>query len=142
MDSSRITGTVTRPSVTLQSWYLDRPPSHQYHKAAPHPIARLDHIDDNGNLRAADIGITWQRSETVSGWLDQTLRNLPYDLDRRRRRLTCWRGNMLRVTCQHHPNRYNRHAWRSQTDQYTGTHRRVVRATDRPPPFSASRIRA
>ena len=43
---------------------LDRPPSHQYQKAAPHPIVRPDLIDDNGNLRAADIGITWQGSET------------------------------------------------------------------------------
>ena len=30
----------------------------------PHPIFRPELIDDNGNLRAADIGITWTGSET------------------------------------------------------------------------------
>ena len=45
---------------------LDRPPSNQYHTntAAPHPIVRPDLIYDNGNLRAVDIGITWQGSDT------------------------------------------------------------------------------
>ena len=31
---------------------------------APHPIVRPDLIDDKGNLRAADIGMTWQGSDT------------------------------------------------------------------------------
>ena len=45
---------------------LDRPPSHQHHKnaVAPYFIVRPDLIDDNGNLRAADIGISWQGSDT------------------------------------------------------------------------------
>ena len=45
---------------------LDRPASHQSHRDAvtPHPIVPPDLIDDEGNLRAADIGITWQGSET------------------------------------------------------------------------------
>ena len=45
---------------------LDRPASHQPHMDAvtPHPIVRLDLIDDKGNLRATDIGITWQGSDT------------------------------------------------------------------------------
>ena len=45
---------------------LDHPASHQPHRDAvtPHPIVRLDLIDDEGNLRAADIGITWQGSDT------------------------------------------------------------------------------
>ena len=30
----------------------------------PHPIIRPDHIDDRRNLRAADIGITWQGGDT------------------------------------------------------------------------------
>ena len=46
---------------------LDRPASHQPHRDAvtPHPIVRPDLIDDESNLRAADIGITWQGSETI-----------------------------------------------------------------------------
>ena len=45
---------------------LDRPASHQPHMDAvtPHPIVRPDLIDDEGNLRAADIGIPWQGSDT------------------------------------------------------------------------------
>ena len=45
---------------------LDRPASHQPHRDAvtPHPIVRPDLIDDEGNLRAADIGMTWQGSDT------------------------------------------------------------------------------
>ena len=45
---------------------LDRPASHQLHRDAvtPHPIVRPDLIDDKGNLRAADIGIAWQGSDT------------------------------------------------------------------------------
>ena len=45
---------------------LDRPVSHHAHMDAvtPHPIVRPDLIDDKGNLRAADIGITWQGSDT------------------------------------------------------------------------------
>ena len=30
----------------------------------PHPIIRPDLIDENGNLRATDIGIIWTGSET------------------------------------------------------------------------------
>ena len=45
---------------------LDRPVPRQPHIDAvtPHPIVRPDLIDDKGNLRAADIGITWQGSDT------------------------------------------------------------------------------
>ena len=45
---------------------LDRPASHQPHMdaVAPHRIVRPDLIDDKGNLRAADIGITWQGLDT------------------------------------------------------------------------------
>ena len=45
---------------------LDRPASHQHHMDAvtPHLIVRPDLIDDKGNLHAADIGITWQGSDT------------------------------------------------------------------------------
>ena len=31
----------------------------------PHPIVRPDLIDDKGNLRAADISMTWQGSDTL-----------------------------------------------------------------------------
>ena len=46
--------------------YLDCRAPHQPHMEAvtPHPIIRLDLIDDRGNLRAADIGITWQGGDT------------------------------------------------------------------------------
>ena len=45
---------------------LESPASHQPHMDAvtPHPIVRPDLNDDKGNLRAADIGITWQGSDT------------------------------------------------------------------------------
>ena len=45
---------------------LDRPASHHPHRdaVAPHPIIQQDLIDADGNLHAADIGITWQGSET------------------------------------------------------------------------------
>ena len=45
---------------------LDRPAPRQPHMNAvtPHPIVWPDLIDDKGNLRAADIGITWQGSDT------------------------------------------------------------------------------
>ena len=45
---------------------LDRPASHQPNRDAvtPHPIVRRDLIDNEGNLHAADIGTTWQGSET------------------------------------------------------------------------------
>ena len=45
---------------------MDRPTVHQPRQdvATPHPIIRPDLIDSGGNLRAADIGITWQGSYT------------------------------------------------------------------------------
>ena len=42
-----------------------RPPQRpQTEVGRPHPIIRSDLIDDRGNLRAADIGITWQGGDT------------------------------------------------------------------------------
>ena len=45
---------------------VDRPAPHRPHRntAAPHAVVPPDLIDADGNLRAADIGITWQGSET------------------------------------------------------------------------------
>ena len=45
---------------------MNRPAVHQPRQdvATPHPIIRPDLIDSGGNLRAADIGITWQGSDT------------------------------------------------------------------------------
>ena len=45
---------------------MDQPTVHQPRQdvATPHPIIRLDLIDSGGNLRATDIGITWQGSDT------------------------------------------------------------------------------
>ena len=125
---------------------LDRPASHQPHRDAvtPHPIVRPDLIDDEGNLRAADIGITWQGSDTFLHGVKvvgpnttkpplrpRTATSTPY--------VPAWEH--VCVTCQRH-HRCNRHAWRSLTDRYTGTHRRVVRVNDRPPRSSASITRA
>ena len=70
----------------------------------PHPIIRLDLIDDRGNLRAADIGITWQGGDTfphgvrVVGTNDDghPLRPRPATSTRTRRY-----ANTHRVTCQH-----------------------------------------
>ena len=44
---------------------LDCPVDHrpQHDDLAPHPIIQQDLIDNEGNLRAADIGITWEGSE-------------------------------------------------------------------------------
>ena len=44
---------------------MDRPTVHQPRQdvATPHPIIRPDLIDSGGNLRATDIGITWQGSD-------------------------------------------------------------------------------
>ena len=42
-----------------------RPPQRpQTETGRPHPIIRSDLIDDRGNLRAADIGITWHGGDT------------------------------------------------------------------------------
>ena len=45
---------------------VDRPAPHRLHRdtAAPHSMVPPDLIDADGNLRAADIGVTWQGSET------------------------------------------------------------------------------
>ena len=45
---------------------MDRPTVHQLRQdvATPHPIIWPDLIHSGGNLRAADIGITWQGSDT------------------------------------------------------------------------------
>ena len=45
---------------------LDRPAVQrpQQDAVTPHPIIQQDLIDNEGNVRAADIGITWQGSET------------------------------------------------------------------------------
>ena len=61
-DRDEVIGNLTR----LVKETLDRPTSHQPHRDAvtPNPIVRPDLIDDKGNLRAADIGITWQGSDT------------------------------------------------------------------------------
>ena len=61
-DRDEAIGNLTR----LVKETLDRPTSHQPHRDAvtPHPIVRPDFVDDKGNLRAADIGITWQGSDT------------------------------------------------------------------------------
>ena len=40
------------------------PQQPQMEAVTPHPIIRSDLIDDRGNLRAADIGITWQGGDT------------------------------------------------------------------------------
>ena len=40
------------------------PQQPQMEAVTPHPIIRPDLIDDRGNLRAADIGITWQGGDT------------------------------------------------------------------------------
>ena len=45
---------------------VDRPATHLPHQdtTGPHAMVPPDLIDADGNLRAADIGITWQGSET------------------------------------------------------------------------------
>ena len=131
-------GNLTR----LMKETLDHPASHQPHKDAvtPHPIVQLDLIDDNGNLRAADFGMIWQGLDTFLHSVRVVGRNAAEPPLRHRPATSTpyvRHGNMFSVTCQHH-HRFNRHAWRSWTDQYTGPHRRVVRATDRPRRFRIS----
>ena len=53
-----LTGLVKR-SLDPSSGRLPQPDAFQ-----PHPIIRPDLIDNNGNLRATDIGITWAGSDT------------------------------------------------------------------------------
>ena len=58
---------------------LDRPAAQRPRPdAAPHPIIQPDLIDNEGNLRAEDIGITWEGS-MESGLLDRVLRNCQGD---------------------------------------------------------------
>ena len=38
--------------------------SHRLENTPPHPIIQPDLIDNEGNLRAEDIGITWEGSDT------------------------------------------------------------------------------
>ena len=59
---NRVIGDLTR----LVKKGLDRPVEHQPQQDAfaPCPIIQQDLIDSEGNLRAADIGITWEGSET------------------------------------------------------------------------------
>ena len=52
-----LTGLVKR-SLDPSSGRLPQPDAFQ-----PHPIIRTDLIDNNGNLRATDIGITWAGSD-------------------------------------------------------------------------------
>ena len=61
-DRDQAIGNLTR----LVKETLDCPAPRQPHMDAvtPHPIVRPDLIDDKGNLRAADISITWQGSDT------------------------------------------------------------------------------
>ena len=61
-DRDEAIGNLTR----LVKATLDRPASPQPHMDAvtPHPIVRPDLIDNKGNLRAADISMTWQGSDT------------------------------------------------------------------------------
>ena len=53
----------------------------QEEKRRPHPIIRPELIDGGGNLRAEDIGITWQDGDTflhgvrVAGWREDMERN-------------------------------------------------------------------
>ena len=50
--------------------------------ARPRPAMQADVLDEDGNLRAADIGITWEDNETfLHGWSDQNSRDR---LDRNR----------------------------------------------------------
>ena len=44
--------------------HLPQPDAFKPDAFKPHPIIRPDHIDNYGNLRATDIGITWAGSET------------------------------------------------------------------------------
>ena len=73
---------------------LDRPLEHlpQPDAFKPHPIIRPDLIDSDGNLRATDIGITWEGSETFfqgeNVVASDDLRDSLRDLDQLRRPAT------------------------------------------------------
>ena len=60
-DHDHTMGDLTR----LVNKSLDRPAEHQPQPDAfkPHPIIWQDLIDSDGNLRATDIGITWEGSD-------------------------------------------------------------------------------
>ena len=118
-----------------------RPPQRPQTEAArPHPIIRPDLIDDRGNLRAADIGITWQGGDTflhgvrVVGTDEDThhLRprpatSTPYSPVREHPLLLC-RHRALHIRC----------AWRPLQRQHTEPARRDVRVTSRRHRYSPS----
>ena len=111
---------------------VDRPAPHRLHRdtTAPHAVVPPDLNDADGNLRAADIGITWQGSETflhgvkVVGPLlhSQPAMLMPY--------MPCRCGNMPPVTC-HRRRQFSHRVWRFQIDMYTGQHTTIVRAIER-----------
>ena len=58
-----LTGLVKR-SLDRPSERLPQPDAFKLDGFKPHPIIRPDLIDNDGNLRATDIGITWAGSDT------------------------------------------------------------------------------
>ena len=101
--------------------------------AAPRAMVPSDLIDTDGNLRAADIGITWQGSETFLHGVKVVGPHTAGSPSRRRRRHHTYRcGNMPPVTCRHHHLLIHR-AWSCPTHMFTGHHTITVRDTDRPP---------
>ena len=57
------------PKLVKQSLEGRQPQQPGEETGRPHPIIRPDLIDSRGNLRATDIGITWQGGDTfLHGW--------------------------------------------------------------------------
>ena len=116
---------------------LDSRAPHQPHMEAitPHHIIRSDLIDDRGNLRAADIGLTWHGGDTflhgvrVVGMNDDTPPP-PCTPDRRLRLHTRRCVNTFRVICLRRV-LHIRRVWRPLLYQYTVPPRKVVRVTGR-----------
>ena len=132
----------------------------------PHPVIRPELIDGGGNLRAEDIGITWQDGDTflhgvrIAGRRDDGENNrhrpvtsAPYPpgreemedthQDRCCRHLTHRDGNIRRVTCRHlgsHVQCVSRCLTRQHTTSMDRA-RKDVPPTDRRHPYSGSTIK-
>ena len=107
----------------------------------PHPLIQPDLIDNRGNLRATDIGITWQGGTFLHG---VRVAGPEEDIeDTRPRPATSTPYAPVRehphVKCQHH-DLHVRCVWRFLRRQHTEPARREVRVTGRRHQYSGSTI--
>ena len=110
--------------------------------ATKHPIIQQDLIDNEGNLHAADIGITWEGSDTFLHGvrsLGRVLQSCRGDTVRLLRHHISRCENILRVTCRLRDSHWcDRRAWKFRMLHSTVLAKKVAKATDRQHPYNAS----